>query len=230
MQLQVVASRKLYVQIADQIRGLVAAGTLKPGDQLPPERELSEQLGVSRPTVREALIALEVAGIIELRMGVGAFVRHEPAAAASVPANNHSPLEIIDARMLIEPHVAGLAAEGATPEAIGRLNRIVAAMRADTEQGRWSEAADEQLHLTIAGQCGNQTMRELLASLWMARSEGLDTRLHQHLASLDALRWKILADHTAIVAAVERHDPPAARAAMAQHLDYVRQAMLQAWD
>src|SRR5690606_32423222 len=75
MKLQAVSNRKLYIQIADQIRDQILGGAVEPGRQLPSERELAQSLGVSRPTVREALIALEVARLVEVRVGVGAFVR-----------------------------------------------------------------------------------------------------------------------------------------------------------
>ncbi|NMA99839.1 MAG: FadR family transcriptional regulator, partial [Phyllobacteriaceae bacterium] len=75
MKLQAVSNRKLYIQIADQIREQILNGAVEPGRQLPSERDLAQNLGVSRPTVREALIALEVAGLVEVRVGVGAFVR-----------------------------------------------------------------------------------------------------------------------------------------------------------
>lgn len=230
MQLQAVSSKKLYIQIADQIRGLVDSGKAQSGQQLPAERELAEQLGVSRPTVREALIALEVAGLIEIRVGVGAFVRARAGASVDIPANNHSPLEIMDARLLIEPHVAGLAATTAEADAIAEMETLIAGMRLEVEQGRWSATSDQRLHMIIAENCGNQMLREILFSLWSARSEGLDLQFHQHLSSIAALRRRILADHAAVVQAIAAGDVTAANRAMKQHLTYVRKAMLNVWD
>src|SRR5690606_1286913 len=85
MKLQAVSNRKLYLQIADQIRDQIEGGAVEAGRQLPSERELAQNLGVSRPTVREALIALEVAGLVEVRVGVGAFVRRRDDASAALP-------------------------------------------------------------------------------------------------------------------------------------------------
>jgi DNA-binding FadR family transcriptional regulator len=110
MKLQAVSNRKLYIQIADQIRDLIESGAAEPGRQLPSERDLAQDLGVSRPTVREALIALEVAGLIDIRVGVGAFVRGRNGGVEPLPEQNHSPIEVMQARCIIEPEVAALAA------------------------------------------------------------------------------------------------------------------------
>src|SRR3954463_5712653 len=100
MKLQAVSNRKLYIQIADQIRDQIVSGDVAPGRQLPSERDLAVSLGVSRPTVREALIALEVAGLVEVRVGVGVFVRKPNTANESLPELSRSPIEIMAVRRL----------------------------------------------------------------------------------------------------------------------------------
>lgn len=230
MQLQAVSNKRLYIQIADQIRGLVDAGEVAPGQQLPSERDLAEQLGVSRPTVREALIALEVAGVVEVRVGVGAFVRRDTARSVVLPSTDHSPLEIMEARMLIEPHVAALAAGNADEASIAVMQGILDQMRSETGEGRWSRESDQALHLAIVEQCGNQTLRELMLSLWKGRAEELDAQFHQHLASITSLRKRILADHEKIVQSIATNDEAAARKAMTSHLKYVQRAMVTVWD
>jgi len=229
MKLQAVSNRKLYIQIADQIRDLIASGAAEPGRQLPSERELAQDLGVSRPTVREALIALEVAGLIDIRVGVGAFVRGRNG-GEPLPEQNHSPLEVMQARIIIEPEVAALAARNIGAEGVAALHATLKRMREETASGRWSAASDQALHLTIADACGNSVLRELLNDLWTSRGEEVDQRFHAHLASIDDLRRHILVDHEAIVAGIERSDPDAARKAMADHLRYVETAMLSVWD
>src|SRR6266567_972630 len=119
MPFQAVATQRLYEQVAGQVTELVARGEFKPGDRLPPERDLAKVLGVSRPTVREAMIALEIAGLVEVRVGAGTFVTDK--ASANGAANGRlfegvgsSPLELIAARRTIEPEVAALAAQLAT--------------------------------------------------------------------------------------------------------------------
>ncbi len=230
MKLQAVSNRKLYIQIADQIRALISSGAVEPGQQLPSERELAVDLGVSRPTVREALIALEIAGLIDIRVGVGAFVRRPNGAQAALPEQNHSPIEVMRARCLIEPEVAALAAGNVTPAGIASLRRTLLEMRAETAAGRWSPASDQSLHLTIAEACGNSVLREILTGLWSSRGEDVDQHFHAHLASIDQLREHILVDHEQIVAAIVRRDPDAARTAMSNHLKYVETAMLSVWE
>ena len=115
MPFQPVDSRRLYEQVADQIGALIRAGEFAPGQRLPAERDLAKSLRVSRPVVREAMIALEIGGLIEVRVGAGAFVRDQPLAPAAPINTGHSPSDILSARMLIEGETAALAAARATP-------------------------------------------------------------------------------------------------------------------
>lgn len=219
MKLQAVSNRKLYIQIADQIRELIRSGTVEPGQQLPSERDLALDLGVSRPTVREALIALEIAELIDIRVGVGAFVRKPNGGPAALPEQNHSPIEVMRARCLIEPEVAALAASNITAQGIVSLHQTLTQMRAETAAGRWSAVSDQALHLTIAEACANSVLRDILAGLWTSRGEDVDQHFHAHLASIEELRDHILIDHERIVAAIADRDPDAARAAMSNHLN-----------
>src|SRR3954469_14727523 len=124
MPLQAVENRRLYRQIADQIAALIDGGEYDVGQRLPPERDLAKQLGVSRPSVREALIALEVAGLVEVRIGSGIYVlgpggkpESEPNAGAPVSTEVHAlagPFELMRARYTIESECAALAAKSAS--------------------------------------------------------------------------------------------------------------------
>ncbi|UYN99174.1 MAG: FadR family transcriptional regulator [Devosia sp.] len=230
MKLQAVSNRKLYIQIADQIRDQILGGAVAPGHQLPSERDLANNLGVSRPTVREALIALEVAGLVEVRVGVGAFVRERMGGAVSLPELSPSPLEIMAVRRLLEPEAAALASQQMSPEGTVRLAETLRRMRAETAAGEWSSESDRTLHMTLADACGNAVLRETLDSLWTSRRGEVDTRFHQHLSDIGDTREHILADHEAIVAAVVSGNAEAARAAMARHLDFVAASMLDTWE
>src|SRR3954462_6918023 len=115
MPFQAVATQRLYEQVAGQVTELVTRGEFKPGDRLPPERDLAKLLGVSRPTVREAMIALEIAGLVEVRVGAGAFItdkakQNGEATSRLFEGVGSFPLELIAARRAIEPEVAALAA------------------------------------------------------------------------------------------------------------------------
>jgi DNA-binding FadR family transcriptional regulator len=230
MKLKAVSNRKLYIQIADQIRDQIKAGAVEPGHQLPSERDLALSLSVSRPTVREALIALEVAGLIDVRVGVGAFVKAPNGKAEALPKSDHSPLEVVAVRRLLEPEAAALAAANTSPELKARLSDIAAEMRRETARGIWSAENDEALHLALAEAAGNLVLRDMLDGLWASRAGAVDTRFHQHLADIKQVREHILADHEAVIAAVIAGKADVARQAMAQHLDFVSGAMLDAWE
>jgi len=230
MKLQVVSNRKLYIQIADQIRDRILAGDAGPGDQLPSERDLATTLGVSRPTVREALIALEVAGLVEVRVGVGAFVRRAAGKTRSLPEKSRSPTEIMAVRRLLEPEAAALASQHIDDAGKDRLREIVQQMQAETEEGLWSTESDRALHVTVADYAGNTLLRDVLDQLWVMRAEEMDKRMHQHLATIGAVRERILADHERIVAEITRGDSAAAREAMIRHLDFVSTAMTDTWE
>src|SRR5512142_2617649 len=118
MPIQSIEPRRLYRQIADQIRTLIGSGEFPAGARLPPERDLAKQLRVSRPSVREALIALEVEGLVEVRVGSGIYVQSPPPPLPSLvsSANGHGPagpFELIDARRAIEGECAAIAAKAA---------------------------------------------------------------------------------------------------------------------
>ncbi len=230
MKLQAVSNRKLYIQIADQIRDQILAGAVEPGRQLPSERDLAQNLGVSRPTVREALIALEVAGLVEVRVGVGAFVRPQEQARSALPELSASPLEIMAVRRLLEPEAAALASQQITPEGTARLAETLRRMRSETAAGQWSSESDRKLHMTLADACGNSVLRETLDMLWTSRLSEVDTRFHQHLADIGDMRAHILADHESIVAAIVSGNAEGSRAAMSKHLDFVGASMLDAWE
>ncbi|HWV20069.1 MAG TPA: FCD domain-containing protein [Devosia sp.] len=230
MKLQAVSNRKLYIQIADQIRDQILAGAVESGRQLPSERDLALSLGVSRPTVREALIALEVAGFVEVRVGVGAFVRDQSRGSAALPDQGNSPLEIMQVRRLLEPEAAALATQNISPDGMARLAETIRRMQAETVGNVWSTDSDRIMHITIAEGSGNSVLRDMLDQLWNSRSEEVDTKFHEHLAAIAEVREHILDDHGKIVGAILAGNAAAAREAMAAHLDFVTAAMLKAWD
>ena len=122
--LKPIDNRRLYQQIADQIRGLIKQGDYPEGARLPPERDLAQQLGVSRPSVREALIALEVDGSVEVRMGAGVYVCAGSAQSAAAGASlGESPIELMQARSALEGSIVALACGRATPEGIASVDR-----------------------------------------------------------------------------------------------------------
>src|ERR1700759_3948390 len=152
MPIQAVESQRLYRQIADQLSALIASGEFAEGSRLPSERDLAAQLGVSRPSVREALIALEVAGKVEVRVGAGIFVSaRRPVAGAPDPAKEgQGPFELLRARWLVEGEIAAEAARSGKPEELEIVRNAVAEMARNQNQRREADAADRNFHLGIA--------------------------------------------------------------------------------
>ena len=235
MPLQTVEPQRLYRQIAEQLRTLVAAGEFKVGQRLPAERDLAVQLGVSRPSVREALIALEVEGVIEVRTGSGIYVR-APAATAAKGRAGHvndlaqaddatpldwGPLEVMHARGLIEPDMAALAAERASRS---DLNAIAAGLRQMQQQARRGEVpreGDEAFHLAIAQASGNGVLLDTLQRYWRSRHGPLFERLGDYFEGPDS--WQVaIIEHEAVLHAIQARNPREARKAMQWH---VRQAL-----
>src|SRR6059058_2038528 len=149
MPFQAVAAQRLYEQVAEQISALIARGEFQPGDRLPPERDLAGKLKVSRPVVREAMLALELAGLVEVRTGAGTYVKSVNRAPIKLLNTGPSPFELLAARRLIEAEVAAFAAKTATEEDLTALRALVAALRAETEAGRTGAEPDRAFHIRL---------------------------------------------------------------------------------
>lgn len=246
MPIATVRQTRLYRQIADQLQTLIRSGEFSPGSKLPPERELSSQLGVSRASVREALIALEVLGEVEVRVGHGVVVcdtqhsTHQPvmrAAAQSEPwpldpeiaselelnADDEEipPLALLQARRHVEPETAALAATHATAADLESLHDALARnIRDNQTAGGGDFVGDRLLHIRIAEASGNAAYALLLKHLLGRRYGAMFRRLQAH--HMEQEMWlHSQADHERIVAAIEAGVAADARAAMQAHLDHV---------
>ena len=230
MPLQAVEYRRLYRQIADQIAALIERGEYGVGQRLPPERDLAKQLGVSRPSVREALIALEVEGYVEVRVGSGVYVAGPRPATAGEPLPADSgPFELIRARWLIEAECAALAAKQATKAQIGAMEEALDGMESDRDKGVMPLAADRLFHLRIAEASGNSALTLVVKTLWDQRTGPLFLRLEHHFDT-PALWTVAIREHREIVAAIARHDAAAARAAMRRHMNHAAKRFSASWD
>lgn len=226
MPFEPIEPRRLFRRIAEQLAAMIARGDLPPGSRLPAERDLATRLGVSRPSLREALIALELEGLVEVRGGSGVYVRARAPAPPAADADAPGPFDVLEARAVVEPECAALAARreatarGAVAEAFARLAAARAAGLADDE-------ADRGFHLAIGEASGNAALARLVASLWRDQGAPLASRLTD-LAVSPARRRDNLAEHAAIAEAIAAGDATAARAAMRRHLAAVRRARLAA--
>ena len=219
MPLQAVEPKRLYRQIADQLAQLIASGEFAPGTRLPAERELAVSLGVSRTSVREAIISLEMSGLVEVRVGTGIFVVGKEAAPPAGGDAGPGPFELLNARKLVEGEIAALAARHARPEDIAALEESVARMAAHVDDFALREAEDQAFHRLLAKATGNGSLELVVEGLWNQRAE-LWGRLQQHFHTTD-LAQRTIRDHGAIAAAVAAHDPDAARTALHRHLGRV---------
>ena len=161
MPLQTVEPQRLYRQIAEQLRTLMSAGEFVAGTRLPAERDLAKQLGVSRPSVREALIALEVEGWVEVRTGSGVYVKDRAATNGKgqghtpIPPTEWGPLELIRARRVVEGEVAALAAVQAKRKDTDAMRRAIDAMQIDADRNVMPLDGDRAFHTSIVQACGN---------------------------------------------------------------------------
>jgi GntR family transcriptional repressor for pyruvate dehydrogenase complex len=218
---------RIFEHVLDQIRSLVADGRLRPGDQLPPERELASMLAVSRASVREALRALEVQGLISGKQGGGTFIREmSPEVlvqrlAIAAPGQEQSIREILEIRELIEPGVARLAAQRVTPELIEELERQCALHRERVKHGQNYADVDTAFHFTLAVAAQNGTLLRLQNTISDMLQETRAERLLGPERPLRSLRG-----HEQILDAVRRHDGQAAYDATLQHISEVRDTIL----
>jgi GntR family transcriptional repressor for pyruvate dehydrogenase complex len=225
-QLKQVDNRRLYQQIADQIRVFIDKGNFVPGARLPPERDLAQQLGVSRPSVREALIALEIEGSVEVRMGAGVYVCNQAQRKPQVQGTmGESPVELMRARAAIEGTVALLACARATPETLLVLRQALDGMLSAMAQNRSPLVFDRQFHVGIAAMTGNAVLERLVGELFDERHSPITARLSEHSES--GQTWAIaLQEHEAILRALEGRDALAAQAAIRMHLHASEQRWL----
>ncbi|KQP13596.1 FadR/GntR family transcriptional regulator [Pseudorhodoferax sp. Leaf267] len=229
MPLQSIAPQRLYRQIADQLRALIAQGEFAVGARLPAERELAQQLGVSRPSVREALIALEVEGWVEVRTGSGVYVlERERRAAAPVAEAEWGPLELIRARRVVEGETAAIAAQQRKRVHLDAMARAIEDMREMAARKVMPLEGDRAFHLAIAQACDNQVLTETVQGFWDSRRGPIFTRLGGYFETVTSWRMAI-AEHEAIREAIAARDAAAARTAMHTHMDKSHQRFSASW-
>jgi len=231
MPIHSIEPRRLYRQIADQIRSLIRSHEFAAGARLPPERDLARQLGVSRPSVREALIALEVEGLVEVKIGSGIYVlgAHENGETATPVQAAMGPFELLRARWIIESECAALAAKSAKWPQIAAIEEALQQMESAASEQRQPLAGDRLFHLRIAEATGNGALVAVVKMLWEERMGPLFTRLEHHYDNPS--QWtRAIAEHRAVLDAIARHDAAAARASMQRHLDKAYKRFSKSWD
>ncbi|KQV88897.1 FadR/GntR family transcriptional regulator [Pelomonas sp. Root1237] len=211
-------ARRQYQLVADRIRALIETEGIADGSRLPAERELALQLGVSRPSLREALIALEIDGRVEIRGGSGVYLcAATERGNVATPALGESPAELMQARVVLESAVITLAAARVTKAGLRRIEDALEAMREDHAHDRKPVEADRRFHLSIAEMCGNSVLVGMVGTLFDGRHSPISSRMSGRVESTHT--WQAaMAEHEAVLHALEARNPQAAAAAMCSHL------------
>lgn len=227
--LEPVKRSRIYEHIVGQINALIREGRWAPGDQIPPERELAERFKVSRTSVREALRALEMQGIIDSRQGGGTFIRTGDTEmlvgplAAAILRGRRELAEVLEVRELIEPGIARLAARRATAEHVAELETLLQRQRECIAAERSFVEEDTAFHYTLAKAADNHILLRLHNVILDVLRESRQSYLHVPNRPQMSLRG-----HEAMLAAVKAKDVDAAYRASLAHITEVRDGILRA--
>ena len=218
--------QRLYHKVANQILELIDSGVFPPGSRLPGERDLAEKFGVSRVSIREAEIALQAQGRLEIKVGSGAYVLD----GTDVPLNGLpkvGPFELTEARALFEAESAALAAPIITDEAIAELEGYIDIMSGKVDSDMSPDDADAAFHNTIARSTNNHAIMFVISSMWKMRTEAAQLqRVYKNVCDKDSSHRED--EHKAILDALKNRDSSAARSAMRAHFTRMIEALLVA--
>jgi DNA-binding FadR family transcriptional regulator len=223
------APRRLYEKLSRELARAIAAGEYPLGQRLPSERELAQAFSVSRPTVREAIIALELDGLVQVRLGSGVYVVNRRPPGGKEGRKDIGPFELLEARRAIEGEACALAALRIDDAQIEQLSALIAEMRDDNQHNEilMSEEADRRFHELIASSTQNSAILASVQMLWDARARSPQSHSMDDKVRARGLKPPI-DEHTAIVRALKRRDPEAARRAMHKHISRVIDGLLKA--
>ncbi|KAJ55979.1 transcriptional regulator [Actibacterium mucosum KCTC 23349] len=223
-------AKRRYQDVAEQLVARIQTEGFQPGDKFPTERQISEEMGISRSLVREAFIMLEIEGWLDVRKGSGSYVNARPEPAAATLRSDVGPFELLQARQLLECNIAGFAASTVTKADILRLRETLALERAAIDAGDDDYKADRQFHVQIAEATQNSVLVDLVEELWDKREVSpMWDRLHRRIFDM-GYRTQWLDDHEEILEALRHRNPDRARQAMWQHLENVRLTLLELSD
>ncbi len=232
MPLQVIESQRLYQRVAGQISELIRRGEWRSGKRLPPERDLAVKLGVSRPTVREAMISLELSGLVEIRPGAGSYVRGGETSEHRAPGHDDtgpSPFDLIAARRLIEGEIAAVVAGAVTPDEMDNLAAAIGKMERDIEGGSQlvsnREDGDFLFHVRLAAAAGNASLESIVGQLWEGMRRPIFAALSQRFR-LPGNARQAAGEHRAVLDRIAAGDSAGARKAMHRHLDQVVRVLM----
>jgi DNA-binding FadR family transcriptional regulator len=219
--------KRLYRSVLQRLEKLIDDGEYPPGGRLPPERELAERFGVSRPTVREAIIALEALERVEVKTGSGVYVLDTSKRSNGIDITV-SAFELTEARALIEGEAAALAATMISDEQLAKLETVLNEMADESEDGKLvSELADQNFHRIISEATQNKMLSSLIDNLWYVRDNA--PAIHNAYQSICETQPQARVDeHKEILRALKKRDPKAARQAMHDHFARILNKLIAA--
>lgn len=219
--------KRLYRSVLQRLEKLIDEGEYPPGGRLPPERELAERFGVSRPTVREAIIALEALERVEVKTGSGVYVLDASKRSNGIDATVTA-FELTEARALIEGEAAALAATMISDEQLEKLEAVLYEMADESEGGKLvSELADQNFHRLISEATQNTMLRSVIDNLWYVRDNA--SSVHEAYQSICETEPQARVDeHKEILDALKSRDPKAARQAMHDHFGRILNKLIAA--
>lgn len=225
MELPTLKVERLYRQISNVLINCINTGQFAPGAMIPSERDLSKQLGVSRSSIREALIALEITGWVEIRTGNGVYVSNPlpngSPVVHSVSAEEEFSLQsLVKARQIYEAMTAELAAINGTEEQRIKLKEIARELNELNANNDAFLEADRRFHLMISEMTGNEVLHDMMGYLWDKRQSRRFMRLESHYTEVDFAR-EMNADHQGILDSILARDGAGAKARMGRHLQHV---------
>ena len=225
---EAVPRTKLYQKVVKQVQDIIRDGLLRPGDMLPPERELAERLQVSRGSLREAILALESMGLVEPRHGEGTVVRDLSAAPLvnqlSVMLVQKRALvgELLEFRLMVEPTLAARAAANATEEEIIHLEEILSRQKAKIDRGELAIEEDSKFHYAIAQAARNSVVLKVLDLFMDYLRDSRELSLQ-----VEGRPQRSLNSHRRILNAIARKNPAAAEKAMRRHITAIEGLVLK---
>jgi GntR family transcriptional repressor for pyruvate dehydrogenase complex len=231
--LEPIRPKKISEEIVSQIKQLISKGELKPGDRIPSERELATMLGVSRPSVREAIMVLEAMGFVESRQGGGTYVKALTEASIMNPLAKLVEMRdpellrsLAEVRMGLESWSAYLAARRATDSDIAEMRRLYKIMEKQAAKGGWSPDVDAEFHYAITAASHNSLQMHVLDSIHSLFHATIQVALMEFYQQEGHVQL-LLTHHHDIMEAIAAHDPELARKKMMEHLAMVEEKMAQ---
>lgn len=225
MTFQPIKTKKIWEEIVEQLKAMITNGELEPGDKLPSERDMSESMGVSRASVREALITLEAIGILEIKPGDGTFVRQTSDAETFAPlamvlALERNPgAQMMEVRRVLETEMAALAAERASEENLSKINKILDLMKG-AQTTHDAVEADLRFHFAIAEATQNTILLRLMNTIADLMHHSFRPNREKLYADYQTGQ-RIILEHEAIYQAIKAGDPQAARNKMLEHINNI---------